>query len=304
MFGFAPQGPSCKVGAAHGLAAAFLGEVPAAQAPSVTPASSAGEGGAEHVDASSAEQDDAAGAAAVAAVEQQVPDPNLTYDQEALSPNPFAQAAAEDRSPPVCDPQGRISTARDGRTCDGDDACVTALPSDFCARFAGQPDLPEFCYKWVAPPYLGPPPCPPGAVACPPAPPSPAAYWEDQARTQLAGRPWCVKAEHVRRYAGPIELKCSASGPGAQAVGSPTGCWWLKEFAKEDIQRLSGPIRMSNLPPGMPRGVYVDDAPGVSALTEKQAEHWVVNGSLGPLPNGGRRGANQQFLPPIDRAVA
>jgi len=197
----------------------------------------------------------------------ELPETLTEYDQSALSPNPFARAVEEQKLPPVCDTLGRIATSRDGYTCDGDDACVTALPSDFCSRLGGSPD---FCYWFTAPP-------------------------QDHTKT-LAGHPWCVKAEDLRRYGGPIEVKCSASGPGARAVGSPTGCWWLKEYAQQDLQRLPGPIRMTSLPAGTPRDVYVDDAPGVSALSEKQAEHWVVNGSLGKLPNGGRRGASLQFI--------
>lgn len=209
------------------------------------------------------------------------PDPDLVYDQASLSPEPFAKAVEAEKRPSVCDELGRIDTAKDGHTCDGDDACVNALPSDFCERVGGPPDGTGFCYRWAVPP---------GGEG----------YWEDQSRSNLAGRPWCVKAKDLKTYAGPIEIMCSASGPGARVEGSPTGCWWLKEFAEQDVQRLSGPIRMSGrLPKGTSPELYVQDAPGVRCLTEKQAEHWVLNGSLGPLPDGGRRAASSQFLPPV-----
>jgi len=244
------------------LAAAFLGE-PLAPPPGSFPSSSSGNSGAPPPPPGQAVLLPAGAmppAPPPAAADQQP-----IYDGEALAPSPFAKAQQEKTLRPVCDKLGRISAnSPDGFVCVGDDACVTSMPSDFCARLArSTPGMPAFCYG----------------------------------QAQFTGRPWCIKAGDIHRYAGPIELKCSGSGPGAMARGHPSGCWWLKEAANEDIQRLSGPIRMRNLPASLPRGLYVDDVPGVAALSEKQAEHWILNGSLGPLPNGGRRnGEAQEFL--------
>jgi len=79
---------------------------------------------------------------------------------------------------------------------------------------------------------------------------------------QIVGHPWCVKVDELNRYQAPVEIKCSGSGPLAREKGSPSGCWWLKEYVGSNIQRLTG------VPPD--RG----------GLSHEEASRWAVNGEM------------------------
>lgn len=100
---------------------------------------------------------------------------------------------------------------------------------------------------------------------------------------RLAGQPWCVAPEALRRYRGPIEVDCAASGAGARDVGSPTGCWWLRAAAGRDIQRLPGKIRI-DAPTSGPdeEGLWAPPGDPSPALTAAQAEVWAKTGKILP----------------------
>lgn len=187
------------------------------------------------------------------------------YNAKSLSKYPFEQAlkdAEQHGLQKPCDKFGRIGSAKDGHFCDGPDACVTNLPLDFGARSQDMGD--PFCWRLT---------CPNGM----PAESCPAPQWENQC-IPLAGHPWCVPPDYLKRYGRPIEVSCSASGPEAELPGSPTGCWWLKKYAHADLQRLPGPI-LSRFQPD--KGWFVDHGP---ALTENEAERWIRFGRLDPMP--------------------
>lgn len=179
-------------------------------------------------------------------------------DQEALGGFPFTDKFAqygldpEDpqslpkiralRSLRPCDSLGRISRSRDGFFCDGADSCVTIMPYDFMVHV------------------------PHGA----PLPPD------------IVGRPWCVPPEDVQAYGGPIEIRCNASGPNAQTQkGHPSGCWWVRQVAKEGdpLARLPGPIVGRPIPP--PGQTHQDfGVSGGLGLTDAEAKRWVHDGEL------------------------
>jgi len=205
-----------------------------------------------------------------------------------------------------CDKMGRILTASDGTFCEDDQACVTALPADFSKNTG------KFCWHWFTPEckkvecpppkYCPPPPkgplgkngqplhpvhnnCP-VPKPCPKQPPCDKPYWQDVCKVN-AGQPWCVPGHVLKKYRGPLEIQCSATGNDLRTKkGSPDGCWWLNKNSREDLQRLPGKINRHYAPEG---GWFVKHENG--ALSEKQAETWIQTGKIPDNPKD-----NSEFL--------
>lgn len=240
------------------------------------------------------------------------PRPPTQYDQEPYSTT--AKAALADckfnlQSSLIggmgmlapCDKMGRITTTEDGTFCQDNQACVTAIPKDFAK------DTGKFCWQWFTPECkqveCPPPPyCPPqtqnadgswtAPVLCPkpkPCPPQPACeapYWKDMCKAN-AGQPWCVSPESLKKYRGPIEISCKATGNDLrQKKGSPDGCWWLLKNTREDLQRLPGKVNRMYAPES---GYFVKGEKG--AISEKQAEKWIQTGTMMGAEND-----NSEFL--------
>jgi len=194
-----------------------------------------------------------------------------------------------------CDKMGRILSSPDGTFCNDDQACVTALPADFakdtgnfcwhlfqpeCKRIECPP--PPFCQpvgpvrradgSWYHPPDN----CPP-LKPCPKQPPCEKPYWRNECKLN-AGMPWCVPPEVLKKYRGPLEISCAATGNLLrQTKGSPDQCWWLNKYSRMDLQRLPGKVRRDAWPESGPF-VRFDN----KALSQKQAETFIQTGQLIP----------------------
>jgi len=213
-----------------------------------------------------------------------------------------------------CDKMGRILSSPDGTFCNDDQACVTALPADFakdtgkfcwhlfqpeCKRVECPP--PPFCQpvapvkgkdgRWYRPPEN----CPP-LKPCPKQPPCEKPYWRNECKLN-AGMPWCVPADVLKQYRGPIEISCGATGNTLrQTKGSPDQCWWLNKYKPEaDLQRLPGKIRRDAWPAS---GWFVQHDP--EALSSKQAETFIQTGRLIPKEDPD---LNSEFLEKKPRKV-
>lgn len=125
-----------------------------------------------------------------------------------------------------CDRRGWIASSSDGVFCDGADVCLTALPQDFGEQT--------------------------GALC--------QTLWRvgQQSNTCRihAGQPWCVPPEALAKYHGPVEIWCSASGPGARdVIGHPSGCWWVRKNTNSELQRLAGGLSRKDAVPWIQHGI-------------------------------------------------